>query len=166
MEQEKSQADVAHTPNRIPWPPLLYGAALIGGLLLGRLAPLPWPAVLDILPARMVGAGLALVGVGLDLSALATLYRAHTNVLPHRAADRLITHGPFALSRNPIYLGNTLLLTGLGIALGNAWLLAGALLAALATHHLAILREEAHLQAKFGTAFEAYRSRVPRWFIR
>ncbi|MDX1717154.1 MAG: methyltransferase, partial [Anderseniella sp.] len=41
-----------------------------------------------------------------------TMFSARTNILPHRAADRLVTHGPFALTRNPIYVGNTIAMLG------------------------------------------------------
>lgn len=153
----------ADRPNRIPWPPLLYGAALALGFALGWLLPLGWPAALAGPAGRVLGGALAATGLGLDLWSLATLHRARTNILPHRAADHLVTQGPYALSRNPIYLGNTLLVLGLGLALANGWMMAAALGAAVATDRLAARREEAHLAARFGAAFEAYRARVPRW---
>ena len=153
-------------PNRVPWPPLHYGAALAAGFGLGWFYPLGWPQGLAQ-PLGWLGGGiLAAIGLSLDLWSIFTLYRAHTNVLPHRAADHLVTHGPFAFTRNPIYLGNTLLVFGLGLLFLNAWLIAAALLAAFATDRLAARREEAHLAARFGAPFEAYRARVPRWIVR
>lgn len=151
--------DPAERPNRIPWPPLLYGAALAFGLVADRVLPLP----LGLGPAGWIGLPLAATGLGLDLWALVTFARARTNVLPHRPAGRLLQHGPFARSRNPIYLGNTILVVGLGILLDTAWLLAGAAVAALACHRLAVLREEAHCAARFGADWHAYAARVPRW---
>lgn len=149
--------DPAAAPNRLPWPPLLYGGALVAGAVLEVLLPTTVP-----LPAAL-GWMLAAVGAGFHLSAVATMWRARTNILPHRAADSLVTVGPFALSRNPIYLGNTLVLSGLALAFDSLWLAAGALAAAALTHHLAILREEAHLEARFGDAWRRYRATVPRW---
>ncbi|MFG1351801.1 methyltransferase family protein [Xanthobacter autotrophicus] len=156
----------AARPNRLPWPPMIYGGALVAALALGALAPTFWPAFLAGPEVRGGGAVVAGLGLGLDLWAVVTLHRARTTILPHRAADRLVTSGPFALSRNPIYLGNTLVLLGLGLAVFNPWLMAAALLAALATDRLAARREERHLAAKFGAAFEAYAARVPRWIGR
>ncbi|MFS8035574.1 methyltransferase family protein [Xanthobacter sp. AM11] len=156
----------ALTPNRLPWPPLLYGGGLIAALVLGALAPSFWPGLLAGPAVRAGGALVAGLGISLDLWAIVTLHRARTNILPHRPADRLVTHGPFALTRNPIYLGNTLLLLGLGLALANGWLVAAAPLAALATDRLAAQREERHLAAKFGPQFAAYAARVPRWIGR
>jgi len=109
---------------------------------------------------------LLFAGLGLDVWAMAALHRARTNILPHRAAGRLVTDGPYAFTRNPIYLGNTIVLLGLGLMLENPWLLAAAPVAAVATDHLAARREEAHLAAKFGAEFAAYAARVPRWLGR
>ena len=158
--------DIARRPNRLPWPPMIYAAALATGVALQSALPLGWPALLPQTATRGVGAVLAVAGLTLDLWALATLHRARTNILPHRPAERLVTHGPFALSRNPIYLGYTLLTLGLGLALLNPWLVVAAPVAALATDRLAASREESHLAARFGQAFAAYAARVPRWIGR
>lgn len=111
-------------------------------------------------------AGWLLMAAGglFDLAAMLTLSRNQANILPHRAATRLVTSGPFAMSRNPIYLGNTLLMAGAALAFDNIWLLVCGLAAALAVRQLAILREEAHLAARFGDEWHAYAARTRRWF--
>lgn len=150
-------------PSAIPWPPVLFAAALAGGIALGRVFPLPWPG-LDDLPARVVGYGLGLAGLALTVWGLLTLYRAQTNILPHRGAGELVTHGAFAFRRNPIYMGETLIFIGLAQATGNIWLAVMAPLFAVAIMALAILPEERHLEAKFGEAYLDYKGRVRRWF--
>ena len=105
-------------------------------------------------------------GLGLDLAAIRTMRRHRANILPHRAATALVTTGPFAWSRNPIYLGNTLLLAGAAFAFHDPWFLPAALAAVLAVTHLAIRREEAHLAHMFGAEWERYRRRTARWFGR
>lgn len=155
--------DFSTRPNRIPWPPLIYVAAVVAALALGALWPLPaagWTPPAWLRPAALA---IAAAGIALDLAAMATMRRARTNILPHRGADRLVTGGVFALSRNPIYLGNTLLLAGAGLALPSAWLVAAAPVAAVLVDRLAIRREERHLAARFGAAYAAYTARVPRW---
>mgnify|MGYP000231577150 CR=1 FL=1 len=82
------------------------------------------------------------------------------------AATALITDGPFARSRNPIYTGNTMLLTGVGLLTGIAWFILAALIAAFATQKLAIEREERHLATRFGKAWDDYAARTPRWLGR
>ncbi|MEZ5800294.1 MAG: methyltransferase [Nitratireductor sp.] len=81
------------------------------------------------------GVGIIAIGVAVLIYAMAfrAMQRMRTNILPHRAADHLVTDGPFAFSRNPIYLANFILVTGLGLALANLWLPIAALIAARRT---------------------------------
>lgn len=151
----------AQRPNRVPWPPLILVGCAALAILLARLLPPPtvWPE----LPGRVIGGGVMLAGGLLDLWAQRTMRGHHANILPHRAATTLVTTGPFALTRNPLYLGNTLLLVGLAGMLANPWCLAAAGLEVWLVTSLAIRREEAHLAAKFGVAWHHYARRTPRW---
>jgi protein-S-isoprenylcysteine O-methyltransferase Ste14 len=91
-------------------------------------------------------------------------FRSHkTTVLPHQRADALIASGPFAWSRNPIYLGEAVILTGLALYHGSLWHALAIPVFMLVLTKLAIEREEAHLAARFGDAWAAYRARVRRW---
>lgn len=159
--------DLISSPNRIPWPPIILVGMAAAALILERLAPgfIPWPpAGYGALPA--LGWAIMAAGAGLDIWSIATMSRHRTNFLPHRAAEKLITSGPFSFSRNPIYLGNTLLLAGAAPAFAAPWFLPCALAGAVLTHILAIRREEVHLAAKFGAAWDAYAARTPRWIWR
>ena len=155
--------DFTERPNTVPWPPILYLAVVLAALALEAIWPMgPVPAAM-LVGLRIGGFVIAAAGLGLDLAAMLAMHRARTNILPHRAADRLVTDGVFAISRNPIYLGNTLLLIGVAMALPSLWMAAGALLAAVLVDRLAIRREERHLAARFGPAYADYAARVPRW---
>jgi protein-S-isoprenylcysteine O-methyltransferase Ste14 len=118
------------------------------------------------LPLRdvLVGA-LALLALGLMLLAVWAFWRARTTVNPMRPerASSLVTTGVFAYSRNPIYLGDLLLLAAWAMWLGNAASLS--LLAAfVAWITLTQIRaEEAALRARFGADFDDYCRRVRRW---
>ena len=151
-------------PNRVPWPPLLVLAAALVAVGLG--AVLPGPDWLGHPVLIVLGRALMLIGLGFDLAAMFTMWRHRANILPHRAATALVTTGPFAWSRNPIYLGNTLLLAGAAFAFHNPWFLPAAFAAAVAVTRLAIVREEAHLAQLFGAEWETYRGRTARWFGR
>ncbi|MGA2636584.1 methyltransferase family protein [Methylocella sp.] len=151
-------------PNRIPWPPIIYGSAVAAAVGLGFVLPRPvWPS-----GSAWAAFGWALIiaGVGLDVAAMVTMSRQRANILPHRAATALVTTGPFAWSRNPIYLGNTIAVSGAAFAFANPWFLAAALLAAIAVTPLAIRREEAHLAKLFGAEWRAYSQRTARWIGR
>lgn len=153
----------APVPSRLPWPPLLLFAALLAALLLGWVLPLPWPGLNDR-PAQIVGYAILAAGIGLMLWSIATFATAGANVMPHRPATALLTHGPFRIWRNPIYMADVLILAGLAQATGNVWFVILAVVFALAVLKLAIVPEETHLEAKFGQAYIDYKARTRRWF--
>jgi protein-S-isoprenylcysteine O-methyltransferase Ste14 len=155
--------EISERPAAIPWPPLLFGAAIVVAVVLEGVHPLAWPGLND-LAAQTIGYGLGLVGVGLSAWGVLTLLRAHTNILPHKGADRLITHGAFAFRRNPLYMGETLMLLGLAQTTANFWLVLMAPLFAAAVLWFAILPEERHLEARFGRDYLDYKERTRRWF--
>jgi protein-S-isoprenylcysteine O-methyltransferase Ste14 len=112
----------------------------------------------------VIGYGLGIGGVVLMVWGLGTLVRARTNVWPHREADQLVTAGPFRIWRNPIYMGEVLILLGLAQATYNIWFAILAPVFALAVYKLAILPEEGHLEARFGDTYVDYKGRTRRWF--
>jgi protein-S-isoprenylcysteine O-methyltransferase Ste14 len=150
-------------PSAVPWPPLLIAGALAAGWLAGRLYPLPWPG-LDDWPARLVGYGLGIAGIALVAWSIATLARAGTTVRPDQGADRLVTDGPFRWRRNPIYMGDVLILLGVAQLTHNIWFAILAPVFALAVFRLAIVPEERHLEERFGQAYLDYKARTRRWF--
>lgn len=86
--------------------------------------------------------------------------------MPFWPADRLLTSGVFEWSRHPIYLGNTLLIFGLGLTFANGWLILAVPFAGMLVDRLAVRPEEQHLAETFGAAYDAYRGRTARWFGR
>lgn len=80
----------------------------------------------------------------------------------------LITTGPFAHVRNPLYVGNMLMYAGVGVMSMALfpWLLIGACLWFYMQYALIISREEEYLVGHFGAAYEEYRRHVPRFLPR
>jgi protein-S-isoprenylcysteine O-methyltransferase Ste14 len=156
-------SDVQTRPGRIPWPPLIYVAAIAVSVVLGLLYPLPW--IEGLLSDILFAAGwVALFGVvTLWFTAIRTMVRAKTTMNPNGIPDHLITTGPFSTTRNPMYLANTLLMIGVALISGIAWFLPLAFVAAFATQKLAIEREEKALAARFGKKYRDYAKRVRRW---
>ena len=152
--------DLKTRPNLIPWPPLIFAAACVLGVLLERVAPSS-----AVFPQWLILCGQAIIalGLGLDLWAMATMALARTNIWPNRAAGRLVTNGPFAFSRNPIYLGNTTLMLGIGLAWSALWFFPLAFCAAALVERLAIRREEIHLALLFGSEWADYAAKTGRW---
>ena len=75
----------------------------------------------------------------------------------------LITHGPFAWSRNPTYLAAMFMWLGWAIFYGNVLILILTVVEWTFFNYLKVPQEEHGLEARFGEAYRAYRRRVPRW---
>lgn len=154
---------VTDRPVAIAWPPIIFLCLVAIAILLGFFWPLPW------LPKPLsdfaFGAGIIVIigAAWIEIAAVRTLMQAKTPVLPTRRAEHLVTKGPYAFTRNPIYLGNTVLMLGAGLVFGLLWFLPAALLAAFITQKLAVEQEEKHLEARFGRAYREYRKKVRRW---
>ncbi|WP_189349180.1 methyltransferase family protein [Zhihengliuella salsuginis] len=104
-------------------------------------------------------AGYSTVGAGVALAAWATQATAPTDLAE---PDRLVSAGPYAISRNPMYVAWTLIYVGLGLARKSVWIFA-LLPAVLVMTHLTIKREERRLQEKFGPRYVAYAEKVRRY---
>lgn len=80
-----------------------------------------------------------------------------------RNVQRLVTHGPFAWSRNPLYNGNFLVWVGFVVLSGVLWFLPLAMLLFAAEYSLIVRYEEGVLETTFGRAYLEYRLKTPRW---
>ena len=153
--------DTADTAQVIIPPPLAWGLAIVAGLALKWLVPLPFlPADL---PTGWLGAIVFVLALALGVWAIVTMTRAGSNVPTNLPTTTIVESGPYRFTRNPIYLGMFLVLTGLAIAFDNLWLLVMLLPFALVIRYGVVAREEAYLERKFGDVYRGYRSRVRRW---
>lgn len=137
---------------------------LLGAIGLVWLQVRLWPGGTVAFPGRALVAG-ALFWGGLALMgwALWSFRRHRTTPVPHQVPRAVITTGPFALSRNPIYLGDLMVLAGV-IAGQGAWpsLVLLPLLAAILKRRF-IAPEEARMKENFGPAFAEYAENTRRW---
>lgn len=149
-------------PGVIAPPPLIYLGFLLAGWGLGRIAGLPEVGGEHRL--RMAAAAaLIVLGLALELWAIGAFRRRRTAVQPWKPSTALVAEGPYRFSRNPIYVGFAVTYLGLGLAL-NSWVALAFLVPCLiAIDRGVIAREERYLSARFGAAYDAYRSGVRRW---
>ncbi|WDE10275.1 methyltransferase family protein [Thalassomonas haliotis] len=141
-------------------PPLIF----LLFILLGGAAHYYWP--LTVTRADWLGyLGLALVLAGFAITLLISLAfkRAETSIEPWQPTTHIISKGFFAYSRNPIYSAFCLITIGLGLFLNNAWILISFIPSAVLVYQLAIKKEEAYLEQKFGDQYLAYKKKVRRW---
>ena len=161
---EKSSGSGDHdNAGVIAHPPLIYLGSLLLGLTIDWGLGLPALPLPDGIAGHALAAVPGVFGAGLLFAAAARFIRAGTNIPTHRPATALVTEGLYRFSRNPIYLGLTLVY--LGLALGISSLGALALLPiVLAVMQVGVIRrEERYLERKFGERYLAYKSRVRRW---
>ncbi|HXF34429.1 MAG TPA: isoprenylcysteine carboxylmethyltransferase family protein [Candidatus Acidoferrales bacterium] len=147
-------------PDVIALPPYLFAGTLAAGLLLNRVWRPPFvPRPL----ATLAGAKWLLAGATSMVWAFTAMKRAGTNIDPYEPTTAVVESGPFAFSRNPVYLGMACAYTGIA-TLARAPVALMLLPPLLALVQARVIEpEERYLEAKFGPAYLAYKARVRRW---
>ena len=99
----------------------------------------------------------------LNLPADRAFNKHDTTVKPFEESSTLLTDGVFGITRNPMYLGMTLILLGVAMLFGSAAPFAVVLFLAALLDRTFIAPEEQKLEDTFGERFRQYRRRVRRW---
>jgi protein-S-isoprenylcysteine O-methyltransferase Ste14 len=149
-----------HGPGVRIHPPLIYASSILCGIGIDRVWPLPLP--LDLHGPLYAGIILAMVLL-LGGLCIYEFHKAGTDVRPDRPDSALITSGPYCHSRNPLYLGLTLVQVATAAWYDNAWVLAMTVASVIVITRYAIRREEHYLEKLFGAAYLDYKQRVRRW---
>jgi protein-S-isoprenylcysteine O-methyltransferase Ste14 len=147
----------------------------LGGWLFRHRTSLPLPVAIAILTLRIGEAPPSpfLAGLGVGITIVGELIRLwgvdHIGAISRTRSERLgplVATGPFALLRNPLYVGNILLWVGFALTARLVWL-APVILVLLALEYHAIVRwEETLLESRLGQVYRDYAARVPRWIPR
>ncbi|WP_157001022.1 methyltransferase family protein [Agromyces laixinhei] len=146
----------------LPFPPG-QTVGIIAVLVLERLRPASLPG--RRAAQRAAGAVALTAGAALTVWALAER-RRHTNGgFELERPQSLVTTGPHAFSRHPMYVGWWLIHLGAGLLRASAWVTA-TLPAAVLAEHGGVLAEERALEREFGDEYARYRERVPRYIGR
>ncbi len=113
--------------------------------------------------AMIIGFAVALLGQIIRVITIGLVYIIRGGKNRRVYADTLVTTGIFSHCRNPLYVGNILILVGLGIASNSVIFMAIATPLFLFFYQAIVRAEENFLRNKFGEEFDAYCSRVHRW---
>ena len=157
MAKELSESEAPAVRIR---PPLVY--LLVFGLgVLFQLA-ISFRIFSEFRLGHLAGWPVILSGAALVLWAEKTMSR--NGVVPSfKPVPTIVTTGPFAFSRNPMYLGMTLMYVGLGLVLNTFWPLLFLPAVLLILHYGVIFPEEVYLQNMFDEEYRQYCTRVRRW---
>jgi protein-S-isoprenylcysteine O-methyltransferase Ste14 len=121
--------------------------------------------MVHIVPQPVNWFGALLIAAGLAVSAWHSrmFERLGTNIDTFGEPGRLTREGLFSRTRNPMYLGFLMALTGLAFVLGSLTPIAILLVFFAMTHFWYIPTEEKAMSSKFGTEYAEYQRAVPRW---
>ena len=159
-----SGRDVANldSPGIAAWRP---AALQVSSVLLGLLLHARWPFESSLVADVSWVAGPLFVGLGVTIIALSygEFFRAKTTLRPDRGANALIRTGPFAFSRNPLYVAVMIMITGIGVWVNSLWILGMLVPLFFGMSFAVIAPEERYLESRFGQEFFDYKSRVRRW---
>jgi protein-S-isoprenylcysteine O-methyltransferase Ste14 len=149
---------------------MLWRALLAFLVLPGSVAfAIPLALIADRLASfspRPLGVLAFILGVFVLLWCTVVFYVSGRGTLaPWSPPQRLVAVGPYRFSRNPMYVGVTLILIGWATLFWSRTLAVYAALVLLAFHLRVIAGEEPWLERTFGADWESYRARVPRWLF-
>ncbi len=154
MNSRNDHAQVVMNPFAI------YIAPALCALALQRLLPLPF---IGQPSASIIGVMIMIVSFVFGLPAVLNMLAAKTTPNPHRPTTVLVFSGPYRFSRNPMYIGLTLLYAGLMTYLRLPWGLIFLPLVIWLITLWVIVPEEKYLEQKFGSEYLNYKSTVRRW---
>jgi len=148
---------------RIP-PPVAGILTIVGGYVIGRIAPILTAYELGTPGRYWIGAAIVvLAAVALGIWPSRLFRDTGQNVTPWSETPEIIIRGPFRFTRNPMYLMMMLVNLGFAIILSEPWILILMPALAVVLYHIAIKHEEVYLEEKFGESYRAYKGSVRRW---
>ena len=141
-------------------PPFFFVIPLGIGVLIHRFHPA------SLMPREIavaLGIPLVLLGTALVAFAMILFFRARTSPIPIQPTTKIVETGPYRFTRNPMYVGMTLLYLGVTLWVDTLWPLLFLPLVLFMVQRFVIAREERYLEAKFGESYRGYKARVRRW---
>jgi protein-S-isoprenylcysteine O-methyltransferase Ste14 len=141
-------------------PPVYVLAALLAMLAAHMLFPI---ARIIAFPWSLVGVAPLLLGAALVLHAFRLFGRNKTTAEPFGVSVALVTSGPFRVTRNPMYVGILLMLSGIACLFGTVapWLVVPVL--GVVFDVIFVRREEERMEMMFGDDYRRYKAQVRRW---
>lgn len=142
-------------------PPALFAGAVLLGIAVQWLWPLGFFRGGNLRVA--LGVALLCGGVAILLGAFLVFRRIGQHPDPRKPTPIISRDGPYRFTRNPMYVGGSLIQLGLGVALDNVWIVVLVVPVVLLVHYGAILPEERYLEGKFGDEYARFKASVRRW---
>lgn len=145
---------------RFKWANFPIPEAYVIGIVVGWVLDVFFPLKLFQFSGIGVSVGVPVVLIGLGLCVWSVIEAGRMQIA---APDALLTGGPYSLSRNPMYVGWSLIHLGIAFLVNSVWLVGTLALAFGYIHFFEIPKEELRLETQFGEAYRHYRRRVRRY---
>ena len=110
-----------------------------------------------------VGWPLVVTGVLLSAWSLRSLFRAGVDPDPYTPTGHIVAEGPYAFSRNSIYVSFNLVYVGIALMVNTVWLIIFLPLGIVLLYFGVIAPEESYLEMVLGDEYLKYKARVRRW---
>jgi protein-S-isoprenylcysteine O-methyltransferase Ste14 len=160
-DQQKNGARI-NPVMRIPVPWVFILAYLVG-FVVQLYLPIPVQSAKVVRISLITGLVLVVIGVAFAFSALGIFKKRSTTTIPFERPTSLVMSGPYRFSRNPMYVGLTLIYLGVAGTRAELWpvIVLPVLLAYV--NFIVIPVEEQYLREAFGDSYAQYSARVRRW---
>lgn len=142
--------------NNVPIP-----QAHVIGLVIGAILQIFFSQKLYQSPWLGYGIGWPLIVIGIGICVWSVIEAKEMDIAD---PDTLLKSGPYAFSRNPMYVGWTLIYLGISLAANSFWILVLLPIVLLYIHFMDIRKEEQYLDEQFGDEYRQYRKQVRRYF--
>lgn len=107
--------------------------------------------------------GIIIIFIGALIRLWATKHIGRRMPWMKKKGKKLINTGPYAIVRNPLYIGNIIIATGLSILSELIWIVPFIIMYLSIVYHLVALYEEKKLSERWGEEYLVYLNEVPRW---
>jgi len=145
---------------------VVFGIPFLIGIALHFVAPLSLSQGIFRQALIPVGILLIITGTGIVVLARREFAQYGQPTDPGHPTSKIVKTGLFAVSRNPLYLGSVMILSGISLTLNMFWTFVTLLISIVLCHYVLIIPEERYLAAKFDKEYEEYIASVRRWFGR
>jgi protein-S-isoprenylcysteine O-methyltransferase Ste14 len=142
------------------YPPFLVLIGILGQIIVGQFVPIE-PVLGPVW--QTIGIGLVVLGLVMIFAISRSFRQAETTIIPDGAPSILLQTGLFTMSRNPIYVGMAVILSGTALLTAHIWAFVFVVFFVVAVDRLWIVKEEVNLEAEFGQQYRDYKQRVRRW---
>jgi protein-S-isoprenylcysteine O-methyltransferase Ste14 len=143
-------------------PPLFYVLIFIAAVFIQKIIPIA-DKLFRLLAIKVVGVILLIVALFFLVKSLRQFFLTKNTLVLIKPASSLQTTGIYGMTRNPMYVGLTIVYLGIACFIGNLWNFILLPVLFIIVQEYIIKREEKYLELEFGQEYRDYKRTVRRW---